>query len=154
MKQTYNPLHDVQDQNKFKQMVEALRQGETLSPIVADGDDLLTGSHRYAAYVQAWNNWNDEEPGWQETPEPYVQILEVDEQEMLSTYLVMDVSPDLWKDSHMVPTTLYEITEDTEIRAALKDQRAYERPNLDDVEEVLSYSDEYRESELIRLGWI
>jgi hypothetical protein len=154
VRQTYNPLHDVKDQNKFGKMVEALRRGETLSPIVADGDDLLTGSHRYAAYVQAWNNWGEGEPGWQETPEPYIQILEVDEQEMLSTYLVMDASIDLWKEADTVAATLYEITEDQEIRDALRDQRAYERPNLDDVEEVLSYPNEYRESELIRLGWI
>jgi len=46
----YEPYHEVRDSVKFDALCEAIEQhGWQGAPLVADGECLLTGSHRYAA---------------------------------------------------------------------------------------------------------
>ena len=47
------PLHEVTDQAKVNALAKAIeRDGWQGAPLVADGDQLLTGVHRYAALRQ------------------------------------------------------------------------------------------------------
>jgi hypothetical protein len=43
------PIHEVQDWSKVRGIVRALKRGEEIPPIVTEGDQLLTGTHRSAA---------------------------------------------------------------------------------------------------------
>lgn len=48
----YTPLHSVQDRNKLADLIASMeRIGWKGVPLVADGDQLITGSHRYAAAI-------------------------------------------------------------------------------------------------------
>lgn len=46
----YEPYHEVRDDEKFQALCRSLRtEGWKGAPLVADGEFLITGAHRYAA---------------------------------------------------------------------------------------------------------
>lgn len=50
----YEPYHQIHDEVKYQVLVESMtRHGWQGMPLVADGDCLLTGSHRYPAATAA-----------------------------------------------------------------------------------------------------
>ena len=50
----YNPFHEVIDRNKLAELIESMeRDGWQGAPLVADGDQLITGAHRYVASIAA-----------------------------------------------------------------------------------------------------
>ena len=46
----YQPPHEVRDQNKLDAMVEILKNGGELPPVLVCGDRAYSGSHRLAAW--------------------------------------------------------------------------------------------------------
>ena len=44
-----NPIHEVRDWSKVRSMIRSSVKGEDVPPIIRDGDNLLTGTHRSAA---------------------------------------------------------------------------------------------------------
>ena len=50
----YNTYHQVIDQGKLADLITSMeRNGWQGAPLVADGEDLITGSHRYPASIAA-----------------------------------------------------------------------------------------------------
>jgi hypothetical protein len=50
----YTPYHDIRDEAKLSELVASMQvHGWQGAPLVADGDQLITGSHRYVAAEQA-----------------------------------------------------------------------------------------------------
>jgi len=46
----YQPPHEVRDQGKLNSMIEALKNGAELPPVIVCGEVAFSGSHRLAAY--------------------------------------------------------------------------------------------------------
>lgn len=46
----HQPPHEIRDREKLEKMIEHLRNGNELPPIVANGEIAFSGSHRLAAY--------------------------------------------------------------------------------------------------------
>jgi hypothetical protein len=49
---TYNPPHEVRDQQKLADMIAMLDRGESLPPVLVCGSTAYSGSHRLAAWLQ------------------------------------------------------------------------------------------------------
>jgi len=107
----YRAPHETRDSEKLESMIATLRAGKQLPPVVVIGDVAITGSHRLAAWAAL-----DMEPN----------VVELSEGDYIAA---MDAhfGPD-WQDYEIGDynafcTTLYEITQDSDVRAALQDQR-------------------------------
>jgi len=56
-------LHEITDEVKAERLAEAMeRDGWTGSPLVADGEQLITGAHRYYAWYRLCDNDPDDIP--------------------------------------------------------------------------------------------
>ncbi len=50
----YTTYHEIEDQSKVAELVVSMRRNGWLGgPLVADGDQLITGAHRYPAALEA-----------------------------------------------------------------------------------------------------
>ena len=50
----YNPFHQVIDRDKLAELIVSMEtNGWQGAPLVADGDQLITGAHRYVASIAA-----------------------------------------------------------------------------------------------------
>lgn len=118
------PLHDVCDRAKFAALVESFRAGRPVSPVVACGDNALTGSHRVAAHEAAWRAWSRQEEGWEDSVEPALDTVEVSEDDYVAACRLLGI------DHHgdvehfdLFAAALHSTTDDDSLRAALADQR-------------------------------
>ena len=114
--------HAVTDRAKLAAMIEQLRCGHDLPPVVvwADGEHALSGSHRIAAYRAAEQlAWRDEWAGCQLDLDtiPCVYVSTDEMQAALGEDLV-----DLLDDPNTVCGILYDVTARADLRAALEDQ--------------------------------
>lgn len=108
---TYNEPHQVRDQAKLQRMIDTLRSGGQLPPIVVCGYQAFTGSHRIAA----WNACRMDH-----------QAVEISEAEYIATMTKMGLD---WETDEVMDYTdfcdaLYEVTNDPDVKAALDDQRS------------------------------
>lgn len=53
MTSTFQPPHEVTDSAKLESMIAAIRSGQSLPPVVVQGEIAITGSHRIEAYREA-----------------------------------------------------------------------------------------------------
>lgn len=109
----YNPPHAATDREKLNGMIEALRLGRPLPPIVVVGQQAISGSHRIEAQDQARRLWANETEGWENSPEPKLEAIELDDVEVDFDEL----------DFNMIASHVYRNTSSVEIKAALEDQR-------------------------------
>jgi hypothetical protein len=104
-----NPPHGVQDGDKLAAMVEALREGRPLPPIVSEpgGYNAICGSHRIAAWRAA-------------EAEPDVLVMSEADWSAACTELGVDYLDEV--DYEDQCRAVAGVTTDPEIRAALADQ--------------------------------
>lgn len=66
--ETLIPPHGVRDPHKFSALISSISRGWRGAPLVKWGNDLITGSHRYAACKHL---------GWRDTDIPVIDIEDV-----------------------------------------------------------------------------
>lgn len=122
--ETYNPPHEPTDDTKVVRMVEAIRRGGRLPPIVVNGENALTGSHRIEAYRRAGAlNEACFGEGW-ERAELTIPTVEIDDDEYLAACASVDVEHlGELGDYNEQCVALYNSCEREDVRAALEDQR-------------------------------
>ena len=110
----YNPIHEPYDKDKLDSMVAEILDGNDMPPILVDGDNALTGSHRIAAYAEAQSLLdNGSEGPWAELEVPAV---EVDADELARAYEAGCDEP------NDVCDWLYHNTQDQNVKKAVADQ--------------------------------
>jgi len=91
---TYNPPHDVTDSAKLASMIETIRTGGELPPVVVCGDMAFSGSHRIEAYRQAYRLANACVDGsWDEVDVGSVPAVEVSDECYCRACELAEVSP-------------------------------------------------------------
>lgn len=120
----YNPPHEARDEKKLAGLIEAIRLGETLPPIVVNGVTALTGSHRIEAYRQA-RLLADDEPtdAWDNANLDLATVEVSDEQYMAARDALGFADGEEIGDCNAFCAALYDVCDDTAVRAALADQR-------------------------------
>lgn len=106
----YNPPHETRDQSKLGSMIAAIESGKSLPPIVVMGYDAFTGSHRIAA----WEACNVAADVVEITDDDYIAAM---------TEMGLDWECDSVYDYNEFCGALYKVTADSDIKAAIKDQR-------------------------------
>lgn len=76
------PINEVEDWSKVRSIVRALKRGEEIPPIVTEGDQLLTGTHRSTAndlidMLIEKKNWNPKTPKVGKINEIYDEVPEI-----------------------------------------------------------------------------
>lgn len=122
MSNTYHPPHQPTDKAKLAAMVETYRSGGTLPAVAGQGEIAITGSHRIAAYNAARRAWANQDAGWENSPEPNLEMIEIDDAEYRQALdnLGYDDAGEGWNE---FCAELANITESDELRAALADQQ-------------------------------
>lgn len=110
----YDPPHGVRDINKLNGMIEHLRNGGSLPPVIVDGEQAITGSHRLAAVDKAHRLWTLMREGWESSPEPRIEAIDID--------VTIDWD-EFDGDYNALCETLYNATNSDAVRSALEDQR-------------------------------
>lgn len=107
---TYQAPHEVRDEEKLTAMVETLRSGGSLPPIVVEpnGQVAISGSHRLAAWRKA-------------EMEPVALVLSDEDYAAACEYMGVDYFDEA-VDHETVCRAVYETTSDSAIRTALEDQ--------------------------------
>ena len=114
--------HKPRDNDKLAAMVEALRSGGTLPPVVAYGERAFCGSHRIAAYEHALRAWQDGLPGWDGVAEPSLTVLELTDEEYTAACDLLNVEYlEDERDCNEVCRAIMAVARD-EIKHALADQ--------------------------------
>jgi hypothetical protein len=67
----YQPPHEVRDQDKLDAMIEILKNGGELPPVLVCGDRAYSGSHRLAA----WANMGMEADAVEMSDEEYCEVM-------------------------------------------------------------------------------
>ena len=114
MSYTYFAPHAARDKGKLNGMIETLKSGGELPPVVVCGDIAYTGSHRLAA----WLACSMDAEAVEVSNEDYEETMEL---------LCLDPMYDTIHDFNVFCAVLYTVTEDDEVKEALKDQ-IYEWP--------------------------
>ncbi len=119
----YTPPHAPENEEKVASLIEAFRVGAKITPVVTQGLFAICGSHRIAAYEEAWQRWDMEEPGWENSPEPELDVVEIDDEtwERACEQNGVEHLDDLW-DFNDICRAVFDATDDEEIRSALADQ--------------------------------
>jgi len=107
---TYNEPHEVRDQAKLQRMIDTIRNGGQLPPIVVCGYRAFTGSHRIAA----WNACGIEHHAIEISDADYVATV---------TAMGLDWENDDVSDYNDFCDKLYRVTTDPDVKNAVKDQR-------------------------------
>lgn len=121
--QTYNPPHIARDTEKLTALIEAIRTNQPITPIVIDGENAICGSHRIAAYEKAYKLWAAETKGWENTNEPVIPVVELMQSDIDAA--IESVGGESWDDLgewNDIVEAIYNVTDDTEVKAALADQ--------------------------------
>lgn len=105
----YNPPHEIRDPEKLQSMIDTLRNGGTLPPVVVCGDQALTGSHRIAAW---------------EACQMQADVVELSNEEYIAAVTAMGLNweEDTVNDYNEFCEALYAITSDPDVKAAVADQ--------------------------------
>lgn len=132
-----NAPHPVCDKAKFDAIVEAFRLGLPIPPVAAMGETALTGSHRIAAQEFAARQWNAQADGWENSPEPILEAVEVSDEDYLAACELIGVEHHLDDPADLSRwvAALWCVTEDAELKACLADQR---NEYADDTAETLA----------------
>ena len=109
---TYNAPHEVKDKAKLQSMIATLENGGTLPAVIVLGYEAFTGSHRIAA----WNACHVEANVVEISDADYIAALEA----MGLDYEVDDV-----RDYTDFCDALYKVTNDDDVKAAIKDQTSW-----------------------------
>jgi len=119
---TYNAPHGPNNDAKLAAMMETLRRGEHLPPIVVCGEQAFCGSHRIEAYRRAWRLRDSLGEAWELVPDD-IQAVELsdDDYRAACTLAGVEYLDDL-RDYNEIATAIYETTTDDEVRQALADQ--------------------------------
>jgi hypothetical protein len=127
---SYNPPHAVLDKQKLAEIIESFRLGKPIPAVVGQGYAALTGSHRIAAHDAATKLYNDRATGWEDSPEPTLDMIEVADADYQAACRILDVESH--HDLNLFAAALYCITDDEQLKAALADQRGdYEDETVD-----------------------
>ena len=105
----YNPPHEVRDDNKLNSMIEALESGKELPPILVQGYTAFTGSHRIAA----WDYCEIEAEVVELSYEDYIAAM----QEM-----GLDEYDEIYHLDEFC-AAVYKVTNDPDVKSAVKDQQ-------------------------------
>jgi hypothetical protein len=120
---TYNPLHAPTDTAKLDALVEAIRTNQTITPVVVCGEQAITGSHRVRAFEIAFQKYRDQEAGWEDTEEPAIPVIEIDDETLMAACNAIgaDEFGDVvhYDDLYIA---IEEHTSDADLKAALEDQ--------------------------------
>jgi len=113
----YEPLHDYEDEAKIDLIMAAIMNGEEITPIVIveDSEISLTGVHRLEAFnrVSKIDGYEDIEiPVVEITEEEFRSAIEAENYEYFSEV----------HDMNNFCKSLYNITENDEVKKALADQ--------------------------------
>jgi ParB-like chromosome segregation protein Spo0J len=120
---TYNPLHAPVDKTKLASIIEAIRTNQAISPIVVSGEQAITGSHRIRAFEIAFEKYSNQEAGWEDTGEPSIPVVEIDDETLLAACNAVgadDFSEVVHYDDLYVE--IERLTTDEELKAAVADQ--------------------------------
>jgi hypothetical protein len=117
------PPHEVRDSEKLASIVESFRLGRPVPPVACQGPTALTGSHRIAAYEAAYESWDAGEEGWEDSPEPALETVEVSDEDYIAACKLIGHDPyeDI-KEFSLFAAALHEATEDGNLKSALADQ--------------------------------
>lgn len=143
MATTYNPPHQITDAAKLEAMIETIRTGGELPPVVVNGYTALTGSHRCAAYAEARKRQLRGEDGWDDVligDQPAVDLSNADYQRAC---LTLGVQYHDKFDCNTFCAALYASAADDAVRDAVEDQIH---------DEELSERDERRAAAIRRLS--
>lgn len=120
---TYNPLHAPTDSAKLASIVEAIRTNQTITPIVINGEQAITGSHRVRAFEIAFEKYSNQEAGWEDTDEPSIPVVEIDDETLLAACKAVgadDFSEVVHYDDLYIE--IEALATDDELKAAVADQ--------------------------------
>ena len=81
---TYTPLHTPTDKAKLASLIEAIRLNQPIQPIVINGEQAITGSHRVRAFEIAFEKYRNQEAGWEDTAEPSIPVVEIDDETLVA----------------------------------------------------------------------
>jgi hypothetical protein len=135
----YDAPHSVQNQDQLSEMVATLQSGGKLPPVVVNGTKAITGSHRIAAWREC------------DMDQEVVELSDIDY--LRACYVLRcDVAEEAGEWNLFV-AAVYEVTDDEEVKAALKDQR-HDYEDLSSLAEEISEAREMTLEELIEWrGW-
>jgi len=110
MANTFQAPHEVRDEAKFANMVEILKSGGSLPPVVACGEIAFTGSHRLAAWAAC---------------DIDAEAVMIEDADYVAAMELMGLDPmyDDPNDLNELCEALYQVTTDNAVKAALADQR-------------------------------
>jgi len=83
---TYTPIHTPNDTEKLDSIIESIRRGKKITPVLVIGEQALTGSHRVRAFELAYEKYRNQEPGWEDTEEPVIPVVEIDEETLTAAF--------------------------------------------------------------------
>lgn len=105
----YNKPHEIRDEKKLQSMIDTLRAGGELPPVLVIGYNALTGSHRLAAW---------------EACDRAAIVIELSDEDYIAAMRAQGLNEwDEIYDYSDFCRALYEVTGDPEIKAAVADQR-------------------------------
>lgn len=119
---TYRPPHRPNNPAKLAAMIETLKSGSDLPPVVVCGEQAFCGSHRIAAYEQANRMRDSLDDAWELVPTeiPTVELSD-DDYRAACIYAEVDYLDDL-RDYNEIARAIYATTTDNDVKAALADQ--------------------------------
>jgi len=119
----YNAPHESRDEEKVASLVEAMRTGQSIPPIVVNGDTAICGSHRIEAAVRADRLREGMADGWEDTPEIDLPTVEVEDSVIYAAYDKMHITGlDEIGDWNEFCSVVRDICDDDEVKTALSDQ--------------------------------
>lgn len=125
------PPHEVRDQEKFKSMVSSIKSGNTLPAVVVYGLNAYTGSHRIAACIEADTEIESIEICRDDYVKTIASINGMDIEDVMSfdesdidevEEIIYGQGWDNVCDFNVFCESLYAITNDENIKNAIKDQ--------------------------------
>ena len=91
--------------------------------VVAYGDSAICGSHRIAAYNDAIEYWENDEDGWQSVEKPELEVIYISDAEFEAASKLGEVDSLFdHPDYNDICAWVFEVTTDTDVKAALADQ--------------------------------
>lgn len=117
------PPNPVRDPLKYQSMIEDLRVGRRLPPVVRWRNRLLTGSHRFYATEYAHRQWEQGATDWENSPEPELTIYDISDSDLHKALTKLGIKHiDDIKNWNPLAKAIHQTTSDPNVRAAVKDQ--------------------------------
>jgi|JI9StandDraft_2_1071091.scaffolds.fasta_scaffold03069_12 hypothetical protein len=120
---TYTPIHTPNDTEKLDSIIESIRRGKKITPVLVIGEQALTGSHRVRAFELAYEKYRNQEPGWEDTEEPVIPVVEIDEETLTAACQVIGAESvaDVVHFDELY-AAIERVTDSDEIKSAVADQ--------------------------------